>query len=382
MSLSIETANSSRAQVLVYELALKLIDSTKSLAKKTVNFEQKITKEFQEEQVYCELAEYIQDYVQVDITINVIEFVFAVFSNEERCKSMISAATSARKATFNGLLKINKLLLSLDQLPERIKNTLETQVHPLLLQNQGFNEVQLAEKKKPIGIISTSQFLNGFEATAREFGKSNNLHIDMVWESMFKYAITSDYTEWTTQNLFNKQLSWQNARQKFLQQFPDPEPQLHTGQLKQPLQKQQQELKQELILNSDKEQNHQAAVADNKQMIIKSSRAIKKEEVDDTELYPELLLALKMKPYDNIRCYNRKYLYYCKMANMDLKDNALIARYVSSILKKYKDRIRTTINQKKVHIVTIVDMMKITREVIEPLEKTSKTTASSPCSSL
>ncbi|KAI8982290.1 hypothetical protein BDF20DRAFT_866050 [Mycotypha africana] len=227
--------------------------------------------------------------------------------------------------------------------------------------------------------VVTSHFLDQFEATAKVFAEKTGYTLQDVWEKMLVYALPSEeHRVWANSNIFNKNLTWQEAKDLYKRAFPDPDP-FSTAPPTPPLLPPHTPLSAEaattVSVKSESENSLpkkksfatsllRPEVVESKLKQSPSGPIKSKNSKPDTnhdrarsvqakqyrmQRFAECLFELRMGDYDSIQEYNRKYVRYCRAAEMDCRDPSLVRRYISSLLPPYRKAIKEKLQRSNDH---------------------------------
>ncbi|GAN08868.1 hypothetical protein MAM1_0228d08385 [Mucor ambiguus] len=272
------------------------------------------------------------------------------------------------------------------QKQKREKEQREQELRKQKLREQQDKE-NLAKQKQQVHVLSTDQFLEQFEKTAQTFAQSINMDIDNVWESMLIHALPKDKVPWANETIIGKRYSWRYAKQLYYVKYAEKNgsaPSSPTGHLSVagpsssiptaaqaitgassngviPATKNVPTISTTTTINNPLSPLQRLLTRPAPSPTDPPPKERDQRRVAD---YCQHLLSLEMKFYDTIEEYNRRYMRYCTIANVDLTGKSFIDRYIRSLDPKYRNIVRTALQLHKQPLNHIKDVMAVAEETI------------------
>ncbi|CAO3609752.1 unnamed protein product [Mucor fragilis] len=257
----------------------------------------------------------------------------------------------------------------------------------------------LAKQRQQVHVLSTDQFLEQFEKTAQTFAQSVNMDIDNVWESMLIHALPKDKIPWAKEAIIGKKHSWRYAKHMYYKKYADnanntSAPSSPTGPAAVAVPSFSIPTASTAAFAATNAAVQATASASTNNAIPATgapavttiatinaplsplqrllarpapsatdppSRERDQRRVAD---YCQHLLSLEMKFYDTIEEYNKRYMRYCTIANVDLTGKSFIDRYIRSLDPKYRGIVRTALQLHRQPLNHIKDVMAVAEETI------------------
>ncbi|KAK4510217.1 uncharacterized protein ATC70_006389 [Mucor velutinosus] len=279
-------------------------------------------------------------------------------------------------------------------------------------QKEQQDKKNLAKQKQHIHVLSTDQFLEQFEKTAETFAQSINMDIDNVWESMLIHALPKDKLPWANETIIGKKHPWRYAKQlyyiKYAEKlnnalsFPTDHPAETGSSSSIPAAPTAAFAATNAVTQATASTSSIDVVPTNGAPTITTTTTVNAplsplrkllerpapstadppKERDQRRIadYCQHLLSLEMKFYDTIEQYNKRYMRYCTIANVDLTGKNFIDRYIRSLDPKYRDIVRAALQLHKQPLNHIKDVMAVAEETVNAYIAASRTRSNAPYS--
>ncbi|KAI7906320.1 uncharacterized protein BX663DRAFT_496001 [Cokeromyces recurvatus] len=214
-----------------------------------------------------------------------------------------------------------------------------------------FEELRRHYRTRQIITLSAAQFLQTFENTVNHYAKLyKGYTFETVWRNMLVYAAPQNRQQWIQENIVAKRLSWDKAKELYMNTFPEP---THTLVA----------MTSPSLPTSSSPASTSTSASTPAPIPIRTNTNFK---VDQKSLltkreqrvanFAEKLFSAKMVYQENISKYNKKFIDACKLAKMDLSDEMLMKRYKKSLLPEYSAALERYIQQNNPIITDITDM--------------------------
>ncbi|KAF1806134.1 hypothetical protein V8B55DRAFT_1454119 [Mucor lusitanicus] len=244
---------------------------------------------------------------------------------------------------------------------------------------------KLAKQKHQIHVLSTDQFLEQFEKTAQTFAQSINMDLDNVWESMLIHALPKDKLPWADETIIGKKHSWRYAKQLYHEKYAGNSGSAPSSPTGRPLATAAPSSSMPTAATANATAGApsngvatpaitttttvNAPLSPLQKLLARSAASTpgpSPKERDQRRVadYCQHLLSLEMKFYDTIEEYNKRYIRYCVIANVDLTGKSFIERYIRSLDPKYRKIVQTALQLRKQPLNNIKEVMAVAEETI------------------